>query len=151
MKLKQLQQERIEQIIREEMRNLKEGWVIADKLKHSSSRHENNLFEASTPLEQDLSGQVISSALEQTAADAASACIVNFDNEVLMHISSILKSHGLLASGDDAGSVHEMLADYDEDSMILAQQECASDIIAALQKYVNEISVMVAGVYAGHE
>lgn len=151
MKLKQLQQERIEQIIMDEMRNLKEGWDVADKLKRSSSRRERNLFEASTPLEQDLSGDVVFSSLEQTASDAATSCVVDFDNEVLKHVASVLKSHGLLAAGEDAGSVYEMLADFDEDSMMLAQQECVSDIVNALQKYANEISVMVAGVYSGQE
>lgn len=151
MKLKQLQQERIEQIIMDEMRNLKEGWDVADKLKRSSSRRERSLFEASTPLEQDLSGDVVFSSLEQTASDAATSCVVDFDNEVLKHVASVLKSHGLLAAGEDAGSVYEMLADFDEDSMMLAQQECVSDIVNALQKYANEISVMVAGVYSGQE
>jgi len=151
MKLKQLQQERIEQIIREEMRNLKEGWVAADSLKRNSILSERNLFEDSSPLEQDLSGDAAFSALEQTASDMASSCMVGFDDEVLKHVASILKSHGLLSAGDDAGTVYEMLAGFDEDSMTLAQQECVSDIVTALQKYVNEISVMAAGVFSGQE
>lgn len=151
MKLKQLQQQRIEEIIKEEMRNLKDGWSVADQYKRSSSRREKDLFEAATPLEQDLSGQNIASALEQTAADTANECIVKFDDEVLKHIASVLKGHGLLSAGEDAGSVYEMLADFDEDSMTLAQQECSTDIVAALEKYISEISAMVAGVYSGRE
>lgn len=151
MKLKQLQQERIEQIIREEMRNLKEGWVAADSSKRNSILSERNLFEGGSPLEQDLSVDATFSALEQTASDVASSCMINFDDEVLKHIASVLKSHGLLASGDDAGSVYEMLADFDEDSMGLAQQECVSDIVAAFEKYANQISAMAAGVFSGQE
>ena len=151
MKLKQLQQERIEQIIREEMRNLKEGWVKADSSKRNSVLSERNLFEDSTPLEQDLSGGSVFSALEQTASDMASSCMVGFDDELLKHVASILKSHGLLSAGDDAGSVFEMLADFDEDSMTLAQQECVSDIVSALEKYVSEITVMASGVFSGQE
>lgn len=151
MKLKQLQQERIEQIIREEMRDLKEGWEAAGKLNRASSLNERNLFEGETPLEQDMSAGSLSSALEQTSMDSAQACIVDFDNELLKHIASVLKSHGLLAAGDDAGSVYEMLADFDEDAMVLAQQECASDIVAALEKYVTEMAILAAGVYSGQE
>ena len=151
MKLKQLQQERIEQIIREEIRGLKEGWEAADKLNRVSSLNERNLFEASTPLEQDLSADLLSSALQQTSMDAAQACLVDFDNELLKHVASVLKSHGLLAAGDDAGSVYEMLADFDEDAMVLAQQECTSDIVSALEKYVSEMAILAAGVYSGNE
>jgi len=147
MKLKQIQQERIEQIIKEEMRNLKEGWVSAELSKRNSMFNERNLFEDSSPLQQDLSGDVTFSALEQTASDMASSCMVGFDDEVLKHISSVAKSHGLLSAGDDAGSVYEMIADFDEDSMILAQQECVSDIVAAFEKYTNQITVITAGIF----
>ena len=151
MKLKQLQQERIEQIIKEEMKNLKEGWVAADELSKSSRLNDTRLFEGDSPLEQDLSGDSLFSALEQTASDVGSECIVKFDNEVLNHVASVLKAHGLLARGDDAGSVYEMLADFDEDSITLAQQECVSDIVTALEKYVSQLSILAAGVYSGHE
>lgn len=151
MKLKQLQQERIEQIIREEMKNLKEGWVAADELSKSSRLNDTRLFEGDSSLEQDLSSDVVFSALEQTAVDTGNECIVKFDNEVLKHIASILKAHGLLAAGDDAGSVYEMLADFDEDSMMQAQQECVSDIATALENYVSQLSILAAGVYSGHE
>jgi hypothetical protein len=133
MKLKQLQQERIEQIIREEMRNLKEGWIAADQLKASSSYNERNLFEVGSPIEQDLSADSLSSALQQTSVDAADACLVKFDNELFKQIAAVLKSHGLLAAGEDADSVYEMFADFDEDSMVLAQNECVTDIVTALE------------------
>ena len=151
MKLKQLQQERIEQIIREEIRGLKEGWEAAGKLNRASSLNEKNIFEGETPLEQDISAGSLSSALDQTMMGSAQACIEGFDNELLMHIASILKSHGLLAAGEDSGSVYDMLADYDEDSMVLAQQECTRDIVAALEKYISEMAILAAGVYSGQE
>lgn len=151
MKLKQLQQERIEQIIKEEMKNLKEGWAVADELSKSSRLNDTRLFEGDSPLEQDLSGDSLFSALESTASDIARECSVKFENEMLNHIASVLKAHGLLAAGAAADSIYDMLADFDEDSMTLAQQECTSDIVTALEKYVSELSVLAAGVYSGQE
>jgi hypothetical protein len=129
------------------MRNLKEGWVSAELSKRNSMFNERNLFEDSSSLQQDLSGDITFSALEQTASDMASSCMVGFDDEVLKHIASVTKSHGLLSAGDDAGSVYEMIADFDEDSMILAQQECVSDIVTAFEKYVNQITAITAGIF----
>jgi hypothetical protein len=151
MKLKQFQQERIEEIIREEMKSLKESLVSADYSRRNSMLSEKNLFEVGAPVEQDLSADSLSSALDQTMMESAQTCVQNFDNELLMHIASILKSYGLLASGDNADSVYNMLSDYDEDSMTLAQQECATDIVIAFEKYVSEMAILAAGVYSGQE
>ena len=147
MKLTEMQQEAIQQLIKQEMKSLKEGWVQSDASKRRSIIIERNLFEDSPPLQQDLSGDVVFSALEQTASDMASSCMVGFDDEVLKHIASVAKSHGLLSAGDDAGSVYEMIADFDEDSMQLAQQECVSDIVTTLEKYVNQITAITAGIF----
>jgi hypothetical protein len=151
MKLKQLQQDRIEKIIREEMKNMKEGWVRADELKKSSSLNERNLFEEGSPLEQDLSPDALVSSLEQSAMDSAQACLVGLDQELLNHLASVLQSHGLLPSGAGAAAVSDMLEDFDETTMVDAQMECASTITNALQKYIEEMAVLAAGVYSGHE
>ena len=151
MKLKQLQQDRIEEIIREEMNNMKEGWVLADTLKKTSSLNERNLFEEGSPLEQDLSPGSVSSALEQSAMDSAQTCLMEFHQELLNHLASVLQSHGLLPSGASGASVDDMLADFDESTMVDAQMECASTITSALQKYIEEMAVLAAGVYSGNE
>lgn len=148
MRFTKLQQEKIEQIIQAEMHSLNEGWAQAEKSKRSSLLFERNLFEAA-PIEQDLSGDKVVSALENVTMDDAQSCMISFDNEVLKHIASILSSHGLLESGADAGNVYEMLADFDGDSMTLAQQECVADIKLALEKYASEISKLAAGMYVG--
>jgi len=145
MKLTKLQQERIEDIIAQEMRSLKEGWVAADDLSRSSKRREKNLFEGESDLERDLSPANVVGALEQMATDEANSCLVTFDNELLKHISSVLASHGLVARGSSSEDVFEMLAEYDDGAMTDAQMECASDITHALTKYIEAMMPLVLG------
>jgi len=143
MKFTKRQQERIEHIIQEEMKTMKEGWTLADAFKRSSLLTERNLFEAA-PLEQDLSENSIFNAMEQVSMDEAQSCLMSFDNELLAHVASILKSHGILDSSADAGTVYEMLANHAEAPMIDAQMECASDISMALEKYAKEIAALAS-------
>lgn len=151
MKLKQLQQDRIEEIIREEMNNMKEGWALAEEFKKSSSLNERNLFEQGSPVEQDLSPDALVSSLEQSAMESAQGCVAELNRELLNHLASVLQSHGLLPSGARGDSVDDMLADFDEATMVDAQMECASTITSALQKYIEEMAVLAAGVYSGNE
>ena len=71
MKLTKLQQQKIENIIKQEMHSLKEGWRNADTLTRNSRINEKNLFEVSSPLENDLSETSLSHALEQVISDEA--------------------------------------------------------------------------------
>ena len=151
MKLKKLQQDRIEQIIQEELASLNEGWAAANAFKRSSVQNERQLFEGATELEQDLSEASISSALEQVSYDSALSCVVEFDNEVLKHVATVLKGHGLMSAGEDADAVYDRLADFDEGAMTDAQMECASDITLALDKYAAFIAQLVANSYSGIE
>lgn len=152
MKLTKLQQERIEDIIAQEMRSLKEGWVAAGDLSISSRLKEKRLFEADSPLERDLSGDAMFGALEQAASDEANSCLVAFDDELLKHVAAILKSHGMVDSGTDAGGVYELLADHDEGAMTDAQMECSSDIVNALVKYVATMAqIAIEAVGPGQE
>lgn len=147
MKFTQRQQQAIEKIISQEMQSLKEGWSHAESSKKSSLLAERNLFEAA-PIEQDLSEDSVFSALEQVSMDEAQSCMIAFDNEVLNHIATVLRGHGLLASGAAAGDVYEMLADFAETNIVDAQMECTTDIKLALEKYAAEVAKIAADMYA---
>ena len=148
MKLTKLQQIKIEEMIKEEMQNLKEGWSQAGRLQNKSKRNQKNLFEASA-LESDLSEGSVESALGQITLDSGQACLVEFDQEVLNHVLSVLKSHGLVDSGTTASVLGNLIEDYDADSLIQIQQEVASDIAAALSKYAKEVAHMATMMYSG--
>ena len=60
-----------------------------------------------------------------------------------MHIASVLISHGVVDSSVEAEDIHQQLTDHNEPLLIDAQQECAMDIIYALEKYVKEISSLI--------
>ena len=151
MKLTKLQQERIEEIIKQEMRSLKEGWRSADQSSLSSHLTERNIFEAATPLEQDLSENSIYSAMEQVALDEGQATLIAFEQELFKHISSILQSHGLLASGGGYNSVAQIIEEHGETELVDAQMECAHDIATALDNYSKVVAQLVAGAFSGVE
>ena len=143
MKLKKLQQERIEQIIREEIASLNEGWNQVETYKRSSKLNERNLFEAGAPIEQDLTPDKVIGAVESVSSELSSDCLAKFDDELLSHIASILQSHGLIGTGG-SDSVYQILVDFPggENEMIDAQMECKTDIMLALDNYVRAISIL---------
>ena len=151
MKITRIQQQRIEDIIKEEMQALKEGWVHAADSAHSSRLNERKLFEASTPLEQDLSENSIYSAMEQVALDEGQSALISFEQELFNHISSILQSRGLLAAGGGSGAVAQIVEEHSETELIDAQMECAHDIAAALDNYSKVVAQLVLGSFSGAE
>jgi hypothetical protein len=148
MKLTKLQQVKIEEMIKQEMTNLKEGWNHAGKLHNKSKRNQKNLFEASA-LESDLSQSSVESALEQSTLDSGQACLAEFDHEVLNHILSVLKSHGLVDSAETASTLSDSLEDYDGNQLVDLQQQAAADIAAILSKYASEVAHMATMMYSG--
>lgn len=148
MKLTKLQHNKIEEIIKDEMRSLKEGWNTADRLHNKSKRNQKNLFE-DTKLETDLSPASVEGALEQSTLDSGQTCLAEFDQEVLNHLLSILLSHGLVDSGTTSVVLSDKLEDYDGDTLVEMQQEAAADIARALTKYATEVAQMVTMMYSG--
>lgn len=148
MKLTKLQHNKIEEMIKEEMQNLKEGWKLSDKLHYKSKRNQKNLFEASE-LESDLSASSVTTALEQSTLDSGQACVVEFEQELLNHILSVLKSHGLVDSSATASTISNDLEDYDADELIMQQQEAATDISNALVKYATAVALIAIHKYSG--
>lgn len=148
MKLTKLQQNKIEEMIKEEMQNLKQGWSFADKMHNKSKRNQKNLFEASA-LESDLSASSVENALQQSTLDSGQACLAEFDQEVLNHVLSVLKSHGLVDSGQTASTLSDSLEDFDGDQLVELQQQAAADISAVLTKYASEVAQMATMMYSG--
>jgi len=148
MKLTKLQQIKIEEMIMEEMTNLKEGWGHAGKLHNKSKRNQKKLFEA-TALETDLSESTVEAALEQVTLDSGNACVVEFDQELLNHILSVLVSHGLVESGATATTLKSNIDDYDQQSLMEAQQQARTDIATALSRYASEVAHIATLMYSG--
>ena len=151
MKITKVQQQRIEDIIREEMKSLKEGWRSADASTRSSRLNERKLFEADSQLEQDLSKDAVFSAMEQVGMDEGQSCLIAYEQELLKHLTSVLQSHGLLASGGGSARLAEILEENGEAEMIDAQMECVSDISQALDNYSKVVVQLILGSFSGAE
>lgn len=142
MKLTKMQQEAIQQLIKQEMKSLKEGWVQSDASKRRSTIIEKRLFEDSA-----------SGDLRGTAEDLEDACVAGagdamhaFNKEIYQHIVSVLKSHGAVSSRFSAEELMEELSS-DSDSLQDAEMEVTSAISGALAAYADSIATLVINAY----
>lgn len=131
MKLTRTQQQKIENIIKEEMHNLNRGWRLADAAKKRSSA-----FERSMMNEAVLTPDSVGVALEGHARDVAQKCFSDYDIELMKHVGGVLgmRPQDITDEMEDSGSFEDL---------VMAQMDLVSDIAAALDTYTQKVVVAV--------
>jgi hypothetical protein len=138
MKITRRQMQQLADIVQEELtqrKSLHEG-MYRDR--RQSYVNESEVHDSMSP--DDLS-TAVSSILESEVVEAGLGLRVDFDKKLFKELSRLVAQAG--GERITAATLQDDLEDFDADGLMELQMELSTDISAALEKYVSQVSLLV--------
>jgi len=153
MKLGKRQNDIVNQLIREEVKNVLTVRDGSAKMYRKADLYERLVEAGPDAMRVDLSivDKQVEDLVFEAATDLSMRFVYEFHTKVLKVVCDVMNKHAMSAVEMDHRELADEIEDFDPDSLQEISQEAVSDVTDALVKYAREVAKMAVDLAGGNE